>query len=69
MGLAILTSVLFSALGTDGSGSAALLVRQAGAASASLVTGFSMVFACMAGALALSAAAALQLPPGAPPAH
>ena len=69
MGLAILTSVLFSALGTDGGGSAALLVRKAGAASASLVTGFSMVFACMAGALALSAAAALQLPPGAPPAH
>lgn len=62
MGLAILTSVLFSAIGVSGGGSAAMLVKKIGPADAALIHGFSMVFVCMACALALSAAAAMQLP-------
>ncbi len=63
-GLAILTSVLFSAMGRGGGGSAAMLVKKIGPADASLLHGFSMAFVCMACALALSAIASMKLPAG-----
>ncbi len=62
MGLAILTSVLFSSIGVTGGGSAAMLVKKIGPADAALLHGFTMVFVCMACSLLLSAAAAMQLP-------
>jgi MFS family permease len=65
IGLAMLTSILFSAIGASGGGSAAMLVNKVGPTDPALLYGFSMVFACMAGALALSAAAAMNLPAGA----
>ena len=62
MGLAILTSVLFSTIGVAGGSSAAMLVKRIGPADLTLVHGFTMVFVCVAVALALSALAAMQLP-------
>ncbi len=62
MGLAILSSVLFASIGDAGGRSAAMLVKQVGPADPSLVRGFTIVFACVACALALSALASLRLP-------
>lgn len=62
MGLALLTALLFAALGTAGGGSAAMVVRQAGPADPRLLLGFSLVFGTVAVALFGSAAAAMKLP-------
>jgi predicted MFS family arabinose efflux permease len=51
MGLAILTSVLFSTIGVAGGSSAAMLVKRIGPADLTLVHGFTMVFVCVAVAL------------------
>lgn len=61
IGLAALTSVLFASLG-GASGSAATLLRQSGPIEPRLAEGFTLVFACVAAALVLSALAAMQLP-------
>ena len=62
MGLAVLTSVLFSTIGVAGGSSAAMLVKRIGPADLTLVRGFTMVFVCVAVALAGSALAAMRLP-------
>lgn len=62
LGLAFLSTVLFSALGRQGGSPAASLIRNTGLADQALIRGFSWVFACMALAMLLSAVAAMQLP-------
>jgi MFS family permease len=61
LGLAFLSAVLFSALGTSGTGSAASLIERSGVPNEALLHGFKMVFMCMATACFLSALSALQL--------
>ena len=62
LGLAFLTSVLLSALGTGGAGAAGSLIKQSGLPDAVLLTGFERVFLWMALASLLSAISAMQLP-------
>lgn len=62
MGLAMLTAILFAAIGSAGGGSAATLVRQSTVVDASLVRGFSIVFGVVSVALLASAAASMKLP-------
>jgi MFS family permease len=62
LGLALLTSVLLSALGASGAGIAGSLIRQSGIPDQALLHGFELVFIWMALASLLSAVAAMQLP-------
>lgn len=68
VGLAVLTSVLFAALGAvgGGGGAAAILRARDALSPATIAAGFDRVFACMATALVLSALAATRLPASAP---
>jgi MFS family permease len=62
LGLAFLTSVLLSSMGGTGAGGAGSLINKSGLPNPALLNGFEMVFAWMALASLLSAAAAMRLP-------